>query len=348
MNVAILNLPIDKNYGGNLQRFALSKIIEQLGHKVSILNCQYSEENKSLNPIGHFKSIIKKILFRIPFFAQKKWPIQNFQNNKYNHTKKIFTKKELEKYNFFDAFIVGSDQVWRKDYTLHYGLETYFLDFVEKKKRKIAYGVSFGKNSADLSNDEIQTLRKLYNQFYAVSVRENSALNLLNEYSWTTPKGVLVLDPTFLLRKNDYELLAKKGNVQKSPGNLFCYILDRDEEKEQTINNIAKKKNLTPFSIDMKSTRETSIEQWIQSFIDSEFIITDSYHGLVFSLIFNKPFFLINNKTRGSARFETLFHLFDITENGESIHWDALNKQIEILRFYSIEFLKGALNPAIS
>lgn len=171
-----------------------------------------------------------------------------------------------------------------------------------------------------------------------VSVRETQAKSIFDDYGWSEPLAIKVLDPTMLLDKEHYRNLVKNIYTKKSPGNLFCYILDETEEKRSKIEEIAAQKQLNPFYISLKTN--CSVEQWLRSFMDAKFIVTDSYHGLVFSLIFNKPFYLMYNKQRGNARFESLLDLLGISGEETVFDWNAINAHIYQEKIKSLECIK--------
>lgn len=359
MNIGLLNLPVDNNYGGNLQRYALIKVLQDMGHDVTHLNLRFS-----FNPYPWYTLcyiVLRRLASRIikrngcdifpPEYRyqnefKKKCAVTDIFYNRYvKHTKPIYNKQGLKKNKKFDAFIVGSDQVWRKKIASFYGISTFFFDFLPyfNKTPLIAYGVSLGTNENELNHEDLYILTPLYKKFKAISVREESALKLFKTYGWTKPKAIQVLDPTLLLSKEDYIELINAADTEKPKGNLFCYILDNTKEKDLLIRSIATEKGLTPFYISIEGHQPT-VEQWLRSFMDSEYVITDSFHGFVFSLIFNKPFHLINNDFRGNARFDsikkTILNGCDI----EHIDWSETNKRIEMWKKKSMQFLEKALD----
>lgn len=353
MRIALLNLPFDNNYGGNLQRYALITVLKRQGYDIEHINVQLSYHLPWYKyPFSYTKRFLKKMLgidkrpICLEQYLCKEDTIKNqkakeFYNKYIPHTHVVTRKKDL--YNFhYDAYIVGSDQVWRKNMTSLLGLESYFLDFIEDKKIiKIAYGVSLGNEFNELTRREIKSLKYFYEQFDSVSVREDSALQLFDTYQWVSPQAIQVLDPTLLLTKEDYVNLINAKNTEPSSGDLFCYILDYNENKQQIICDIAEKKNLTPFIVTLDDGN-VSIEQWLRSFQDATYIVTDSYHGLVFSIIFNKPFTLIQNKKRGNSRFDSLLKMLDITVG--SFDWYKINSIISNKKEVAINFLNEALN----
>ena len=146
-----------------------------------------------------------------------------------------------------------------------------------------------------------------------------------------------------LLDKQDYIDLVEAAETFPSNGNMFCYILDPSKEKEDFIETIKRNKKLKPYYFGINSKKSLSIEQWLRSFLDAQFVVTDSFHGLVFSIIFNKPFYLFRNDFRGNARFDSISCLLGIDLDSENQDWVHINemraKEIE----KSIDFLRMSL-----
>ena len=335
MKIALLNLPYDNNYGGNLQRYALVKVLQKMGHEVIHLNLRFDFTLPWYKrPIYYAKILAKKILLKhdIKIFdtPQKKYEqkcsiTDSFYQQYVPHTAFITNGKSLSKYVDYDAFIVGSDQVWRKKVANKYLSYMFFAHLQNINKPKIACAISFGTDANEMTDDEISYYGNLYQKFTAVSAREKSGLSLLDKLGWNTPKAVHLLDPTFMLAKADYQKIINSSKTKTSKGNLFCYILDITQEKEDIIKQISLEKKLTPFYVSLNDN--VSIPQWLRSFDDADFIITDSFHGLVFSIIFNKPFKLIRNDFRGNARFDSIIETFSLKENRE-ISWNEVNHLI--------------------
>ena len=142
-----------------------------------------------------------------------------------------------------------------------------------------------------------------------------------------------VLDPTLLLKEEDYIKLFERTKTPQSEGNLFCYILDKGKETSSIIDGISKDKVLSPFYINsryeepnapLEERIQQPVEKWLRAFHDAEFIITDSFHACVFSIIFNKPFIVYGNKERGMARFESLLKIFELEERMVSTKKEAI------------------------
>lgn len=351
MKIALLNLPFDNNYGGNLQRYALMKVLEDMGHDVTHLYTRGTWSTpwnvaawRVLCAIKHRHrpaGILRETDFRKSFDKQCR-AVEPFFKRYVKHTRAIHTKEELESYQNYDAYIVGSDQVWRKSMSWLMPLRTMFFDWVTRKEvKKIAYAVSMGTDENELTQEDIDSLTPLYNQFDAVSVREVRALKMLKGYGWNSPAAVQTVDPTLLLSKVDYIQLINQGKTKPSKGNMFCYVLDIDENKQKIMEDIAKERGLKTFVLGIDGSGSVSVEQWIRNFADAEYVVTDSFHGCVFSIIFNKPFKLMVNPRRGMARFESL--LSTLAVDPENPDWNKINNNIENCRNLSLDFLKDSL-----
>lgn len=374
LKIGILTLPIVENYGGILQAVALYRYLHKDGHDVVLIYKDYYQ-----TPLKRFT---KEILLKIPF--------HNFKNIKTNHKLKIelqkrkafhrtfveneifkisqdlYTKQDL--YNFvkkesFDAVIVGSDQVWRKAYINDIYYKSYFFDFIDSKKtKKIAYAASFGKDYWE-GKDDIEYISKLLADFTAVSTREKSGVDVCkNSFGFDNAKHVL--DPTMLMNKEFYknEIIAKYDTSRVSKSELLTYVLDEEDGKKEIINFV--KENLKIDKVHhlkgFNSSKITySIPEWLVSFSNTDFVVTDSFHGMVFSLIFEKDFLVIGNKNRGIDRFISLLSLLGL-ENRillnlknlnnciiKSIDYVQVNKILEEKKKSSVEFLIESLSCKI-
>ena len=381
MKIGILTQPLKNNYGGLLQCFAMQTVLKRLGHEPWIVRRDvYRNEFTWLERVFfNVKQVIKVFLGRkfVKLLSPKKVSYVK-KNTKYfvseyinPKTEIITTTEHLKNYhltNKFDAYIVGSDQVWRPIYSPC--ITNYYLDFLptdDNNVKRIAYAASFGVDEWEFSEEETKTCRDLLQKFDAISVRENSAVLLCDKYL-NRADAVHVLDPTMLLDKEDYIRLVEKENEPKSPGTLFCYILDEDEKKNEIIDTIARQISAVPFTQmpkchisyeNLKYRLEDcvypTVTAWLCAFMDAEMVVTDSFHGCVFSIIFNKPFIVYGNKGRGMARFHSLLSIFGLENrlvtNSEDalkiinkpINWEAVNIKKKEWQEKSLNFLKNNL-----
>lgn len=221
----------------------------------------------------------------------------------------------------FDLFLVGSDQVWRGKYIQGRILDMFLVFTQGWNVKRIAYAASFGTDEWEYNNETTEMCRKAIKDFDVVTVRENSGIDLCRIVLGVSASQAL--DPTMLLLKEDYFSLLNLDTIEQSQGNLLVYILDETDDKTKLINTIASEYHLVPFRINadvnnqhlpLNNRVQPSVEQWLRGFYDAKYVITDSFHGCLFSIIFRKPFVVYANDTRGLARFDSLlgqFHLKD-------------------------------------
>lgn len=370
MRIGIITLPLHVNYGGIMQSYALQTVLEQMGHSAWVID-------KEVVPELTLKQIIRKIPLRLikKYFLQENitmWPKQHYQHEDYvqrcSLTRDfIFTNINLRKChslrdirkNEFDAFIVGSDQVWRPSYFIAWGdISDAFLGFAENwNVKRISYAASFGSDEWEYSVLETIACKNLARKFDTISVRERNGIALCREH--LNINSEFVLDPTFLLQDTDYcKLLPNKHTPIQNK--LFCYVLDETEDKITLVNKISADKKLTPFYInkDISASGNTPyqpVEKWLSSFRDSDFIITDSFHACVFSVIFHKPFICFNNEGRGAARFQIFKEELNLSDNiiGDSSEYNPKRDykpteitylQLHRLQKASFNFLKDNLS----
>lgn len=279
-----------------------------------------------------------------------------------------------------DAYVVGSDQCWRPLYSPC--LPNYFLDFAKDwDVKRLSYAASFGVDHWEYSDDETRLCASLAQKFDAISVREESGIALCKEYLGVD--AVHVLDPTMLLDADDYNSLVRdfdpkifsiapehrvKTTIDIKDKKLFCYVLNMNAQKQAFIQTVSRTKGLTIVECMPKDFRAQEVfekcpddctfppvELWLQSFRDSEMVIADSFHGTVFSIIYNKPFWVLANPDRGMARFHSLLSMFGLEDRlvtpdklatldfDAPIDWSSVNAKREELKQKSLAFLKENL-----
>lgn len=353
MKVGILTQHFYKNYGGILQNWALQQILLGMGHEPLTFEHDtcYTKRRWLMRMVKHI--ISERSLMRIPEYPYKgrigHKPFIDFVLKHINsETVRVFTS-DIEKKYGIDAFIVGSDQVWRPAFNSG-RLYNMYLDFASDSVKKIAYAASFGVSEWEYNSIQTKRCKELVQHFSAVSVREDSGVALCNKYLDISAK--LVLDPTLLLNKADYESLC--NSIPQAKPFIFVYALKLND----SIIKLSQKKSeelkttIKTIQAGDKLKRDDSIEDWIASFRDAAFIVTDSFHGMAFSIIFNKPFLIIKNESGGNARYYSLLKQFGlekrIVENmnnmpQEEINWEQVNKKRMILKQSSIRFLEDSL-----
>ena len=373
MKIGILTLPLHTNYGGILQAYALQTVLERMGHEVEVLD----KPEQMHRPLWRNAMTFAK---RFALRAFGKNVSLNYQKD-YNireRAKRRYTKAFIQKYirrriidrygnispNDYDAIVVGSDQVWRRRYMPGNDVRIAYLEFTKGWDiKRIAYAASFGVDTWEYNPKDTKNALKAIQRFDAVSTREKSGVDLCKNYLDYT-SAIQVLDPTMLLDKRDYEkLIEQSDQTYKPDGNLMLYILDYTEGKREFVNKVAKKLNLRPFDTNSKyevkgasldEIVQPPVEQWLRSFRDSSYVITDSFHACVFSILFHKPFIVIGNKSRGLARFQSLLSLFEMEDRmlidtydvslcNKDINWEKVDSKLDKLRADSKSFLEQTL-----
>lgn len=372
MKLGILTQPLKENYGGLLQAYALKTVLGRLGHEVYILNRQKDTISFNYRVKSFVRSVIKKDKNRINPDVKRAISVNmvDFVQKHIKHvTPPIYSTGQLKRISAdFEGFVVGSDQCWRPKYSPK--ISDYFLDFMGNgEKLAISYAASFGVDNWEYSKKDTLVCKNNIHKFKAISVRELSGQNLTQKYF--NKESYHVLDPTMLLNKEDYVNLIKSENEEiLSENYLLKYVLDNTQEKENLIEIMRKGLSLNVLSAhppkinnfyNDKKLEEyiyPKVTTWLNSFNSAKFVITDSFHGTVFSILFNKPFLVIPNLNRGSARFESLLGMFQLEDrlisniqdfsfnsinNLPEIDWDTVNNILKNKREFSMNFLQNNL-----
>ncbi|MFQ2599567.1 polysaccharide pyruvyl transferase family protein [Aeromonas caviae] len=374
MKVGILTLPLWNNYGGILQAYALKHTLETINCETVLIDLHRKRPAKYSELIQGVKFQIKKIFFdkdKITVYPNIKESLYISQNTLAFVEKELYPKSR-KVYHFndlmdiakdLDGVIVGSDQVWRPNYTPN--IYNYFLDFVGEETKKVSYAASLGTDEWLFTEEETLRCKELLGRFDAVSVREDTAVSIIDDKFGV--KADFVLDPTLLLESNDYNFLIDKYSEQANAGQVFTYILDRSEKNKKYVERVSNalgydsfevmpKKFDTEFSFDINNYIFPSVTQWLRSFHDAKFIIADSFHGCVFAIIYNKPFIAIGNVERGLSRFYSLLNTFglidrlvlnvddvDLSILDRKINWERVNLIREKMKANSINYLSDSL-----
>lgn len=372
--ICVLTQPLWNNYGALLQAWALQRVISKAGYEVVTDRFPRRFPSFWANNIDRAKRIVahyllgRKSVNPFPFYAKRKdWKTISentdafVQNNisviDFFEGQTLPSEENVAKY---DTFVVGSDQVWRDSYGR---VESYFCDFAKGKNKKlIAYAASFGLKDWQFDSKRTENLMQLAKNFQAISVRENDAVGLCKD---NLGLDVLnVLDPTLLLDSEDYDRLIEKADLSESEGDMMVYILDKNQEKQDFIDKVSRKLNLKAFTVMPdkvlgKDTRRCDsrcvypkVEKWLKGFKDAKFVLTDSFHGMVFSIIYRKPFAVIANKERGVSRFTSLLSSLGLEDrlffesaamNLESVamnlDFDKVERRLFEMKTLSLQFL---------
>ena len=332
MKIAILTLPLHTNYGGILQAYALQQVLQGMGHEVVVIDekkqFHFSLKRRMEMYIkGKVKRLLqgKNAIIYSPKYYKQLWAARTKYTSEFiaeHIVRKVVADISEIMEGEFDAFVVGSDQIWRARYAkLFPGVRNAFLLFTKGwNVKRISYAPSFGTDKWEYDKSDTAVCAMMAQMFDAVSVRETSGVELCKDY--LNVDATHVVDPTLLLDATDYGKLVKE-DTPKGQGNLMCYVLDKGADVENILSDIAQKSSLNPFyansqtenqKLTLEERIQPSVEQWLQGFSDAEFVVTDSFHACIFAILNRKPFVVVGNKSRGVARLESLLKMFGLEE----------------------------------
>ena len=359
MKIGILTITPNIGYGGIMQAYALQTILKKLGNEIEIINYRHKIGYKT--KAKFFLKSVYKVFIKGEFakfslnddYLYRAQKVSKFHQKYLNLSELVKTSKEFRclANRKYDCIIVGSDQVWRPQYVVN--IYDYYLDGIRKGVYKMSYAASFGVNEWQYSKEQTRRCTKLLKEFGYISVRESSGIKLIADNLSENFKVDWDLDPTLLIYQNDYASLIQ--NVPKNKNTLFTYILDPTFDKSQVVNKISKELNLginefntraeNGMGVELKLRVAPPVETWISGFRDADFIVTDSFHGMVFSIIFNKPFVVYINPNRGTERFTSLLSMLGLLDRmitcstelnqsllSDTIVWNKVNDVINIKR----------------
>ncbi|HII4402469.1 TPA: polysaccharide pyruvyl transferase family protein [Clostridium perfringens] len=323
MKIAVLTWTY-KNYGTLLQAYALQKFLTDEGYNVSLINYIPKNENVIKYNKYNLKNISRKLKNRYKTLKEKN--NMNLLDDKYKDgikkrelLFKNFIKdnlplteeykiNEMKKLNHkYDAWIVGSDQIWSPKYLDG----TFFLNFLDENTRKISYAPSFGVE--ELDNKAKKIIKPWLDSFNFISVREKAGQQILK---YIIEKQVpVVLDPTLLFSCREWNSIIKHRDEENKTDHqkyLLCYFLSENETYWDIVKWISEKYNykvkvipIKPldFNNNYKKVLEIDPFDFVELIRDAEFVITDSFHGTIFSINYNKDFLTIsrfNDSNKGS------------------------------------------------
>ena len=353
MRIGIVTQPLEMNYGGILQNWALQQVLKRLGHDPITIDAyeRYSTPHYMFNCLRVACDRLRGKKRRYPKRyrgSMRKPTTGEFIERHINKTNVMwdYRRSVVERYHL-DALVVGSDQVWRAKYNGNH-LEDMYLRFAEGLPlKRIAYAASFGLDEWEYTPEQTLACAKLAQQMDAVSVRESSGIALCREHLGV--EAYCVLDPTLLLDAGDYETLLDKN---QDNGNAFLavYCLDITPEKKAFFEQLAQSRKLEVRYFSAGWSADVTVEGWLKMFRDAAMVVTDSFHGTVFSILFRKDFYSLCNPQRGNTRIVGLFGELGLEDRlvsavepvepvSKEIDWDEVYSRLEHHRTQSVEFL---------
>lgn len=349
MKISLLTIWHEQNYGAELQAYATIKLLKSFGHDVSMINIRLADFYEiNLNGyIAKYLSIFTPAGLKFARFWRKYIPL----SRRYRSIEELYKNPPLS-----DLYVVGSDQVWNPDITGKMKM-LFFLDFGPDNVKRISFASSFG--TSDWFHDELTiNVENQLRRFAALTCRENSGVQILKNRFGVD--AVNVLDPTLML--GDYSELI--GHVKENKRTLVYYPLDDDTELHDYAKNLSCKLGLTLLNNNHRSYilgklvwNRVGIETWIKNIAQAQFVITRSFHGLVFSLIYKRQFAIISSPNGRNARildllsqlnlsnrfFESFEELDQAQPWADLINYDEVTPILEKLRKHSIDTIVSIL-----
>ncbi len=360
MKVGILTFHDANNYGAVLQAYGLQETIAGFDIDTEIINYVQPYVIDRYKPVrvdktnvaAFFKSILSTALHYKNFtIKRKKFALFRREFLKISDTKYL----KSDSIDGYEVYIAGSDQIWNFKIT-NYD-EVFFLKFADGKAIKISYAASIGHNN--LNEKDRMFLREHIDYFDYISVREASAVPLLKEM--TQKELVNVLDPSLLLPRNEWNKI--NSNSFNNKNYIFVYSVSASNKIVEVINKVSKFYDIDIYvltdklRVDVKNhirCRDIGPVEFIDLISNAKLVITDSFHGTAFSIIFEKNFISVPNEV-GSSRVKDLLKLLNLEsrvindpeEIGYQyifdINYELPGKILESERNKSINFLKNAL-----
>lgn len=344
MKVLILTFSKEDNRGANLQSFALSYVLQKLGAKVEFLDIQLIHRYgiKSIVPLlnNYFAARFRK-------------------KHKFKFTRKYASLDDLKRdVPKADVYIVGSDQVWNTEITKKIDPRIYFFTFLPSQCRKYAYAASFGTNFWHETPYDAE-IKCALKKFDGVGVREKSGIKICKEY-FGLDRAVHVLDPTLLLEEATVRKLFRPSQKRDGIFNYFLYI---DEQTKELTNKICDILSLPLLGVPLNPSYKEKvkaiygIEKWLQKIQSAEFVITNSFHCVVFCILLRRPFVAVPSSPGKSERILSLLEDLGLSNRfintkdkvsrnvlSESIDYDDVFDKLNLLKERSLSFIMNLLN----
>jgi hypothetical protein len=355
MKAGILTIYKTGNYGATLQACATKKAIESLGAEADILPyCAKSIETKidrdfirRRGLFGTAVALVEKLYYHPRMKKTMRW-VDSYAPGP------MLERSDLARLNGrYDVFIAGSDQIWNPD--IQHGDSTYFLDFVDDCSQKCSYASSFGTDS--LEGEARAACTKLLSGYRVLTVREESGADLVEQMTGTRPP--VVLDPTMLLPRETWESLLPERKQRGSY--TFVYQMAHSGMLARLANRIKAavggRIDFVPFPIGGACPAHIHLGlsplEWARYVHDAQFVLTDSFHGLVFSILFHRPFYYVvtsDTVKKRLARATTLLESLGLSDRmltdesqldpAAEIDWADVDEKLEVLRTASLAQLK--------
>lgn len=301
-DVAVMGVWYGGNYGSIMTYYSLYSYLKELGLLVMMID----------KPI-----IVQNDLEHNPDYHPRKFAKKHYGSNISNPRP---PERMWELNRFADTFMLGSDQVLHNN-SISYFKNTVLLNFVEDSKKKISFSSSFGHETDSNPPEKRAEIGRLLRRFDYIGLREESGLRILRD-NYGVYDGTTVMDAIFLNDAAFYRKLARDSEIVENEKFIAAYILDPNQGTGDMLNYLSEKLNLKIIllldgatykfnqnqqKISLTAEKNVNVEDWLYYLSNAAYVVTDSYHGACFSILFNKKFLTLANRKRGLARFDMLF-----------------------------------------
>ena len=365
MKIGIITIQKCNNFGADLQAFALQKKLQLMGYDAENIDYVFYKNSRHLKGMGEkpvlrlsIANRIKEALFpaleRVRNFKNHRamaeratkfaaWSAKNVrQSPEYRSVASLYAARHP-----YDVYMVGSDQVWNP--RMGSNIKPYFLDFAHEGARCVSYASSIG--AAEISSSAFYLFKKLLRRFSAIGVREKCAAEIVKAMALKS-EVKQVIDPTLLLTDKEWENVSIKPNGIP-PNYILLYDLIASEETRGLANKIAAEKVLPIVRV---GDGAYGPGEFIWLFAHADFVVTNSFHGTAFSLIYRKDFYsVIPRGMTNASRIESIINLVgasdrllraesvDAFDRAASVDWPSVSRKLEAARTDSVAFLKRAV-----
>ncbi len=364
MKLGIFTYHFTKNPGSILQAYALQKKLEELGYESELINYQKKNWKKTKyqkvfkNIFGKFSFLVAPIGYFLVWYRDQKNAA--FRKKYMNCTKKIEHRVELNSIKSkYDKFIVGSDQIWnyhnaKFDYT-------YLLDFIENSDKKVSYAASFGVDN--ISKERRNAFKDSLGDYFRLSVREKAGQRIINKLIGEKPP--VLLDPVMLVDKKEWSELAQPPNLPEKY--ILLYLRKNEEAGSQFVRQLAK--NVEHEIVQVVGFRKRKYNfqyfhnatprEWLGLFANAEQVVTNSFHGSVFSILFEKEFYIVPHKSSPqdtNSRLVNLAEIFSLEDRlvkdienfkkPEPINYPEVCRELKARRKQSLAYLNSLRETA--
>ena len=369
--VGILTITDGANYGNRLQNYAMQELLSSLDLEVETIQRETSRDKHGIVLLKYLaKQYIKRLIGKNNTdFAlrERKRKFSEFNRTyiRFSNTCLSNNQAPEDLKNQYDYFICGSDQIWNANFdVVKCDIKNHLAAFAYPCQR-ISFAASFGTSRIASGFEDI--FKNELSKFKAIAVREDAGKAIVE--SLTGKNATVVLDPTLLLNQNDWVHVENKPNFIDEEEYIVTYFLGgRNKRIQSILQTIASNENLKIINLEIEFIRDDSIEdqdvflttpdEFVWLIHHAKYVLTDSFHASVFSIIFKKPFLVYERiaTEKGndmSSRIDTLLSKFNLQECRDNIDnptkipvkpdYSAVNRQLEIERKKAIDFLKKAL-----